>query len=88
MARYRQKDEFDLRWNRIRRRITRELDTQIQDAREEMLNKLLTEAFEKHVEALESGKKLELEAGYPEFVKKAFSDALNMEIGEGSAALP
>lgn len=86
MARYRQKDEFDLRWNRIRRRITRELDTQIADAREEILNDLLTAAFEKHVEALESGKKLELEAGYPEFVRKAFEDALDMEIPDAAVS--
>ena len=40
MARYRNKDETDLVWNRTRRRITRDLDTKIQDFREELLNEV------------------------------------------------
>jgi hypothetical protein len=51
VARYREKDETDLRWNRIRRRLTRELDTQIADWREDALNKLLSDAWEKYAEA-------------------------------------
>lgn len=76
MARYREKDETDLRWNRIRRRITRELDTQIADWREEALNTLLSDAWARYVKSLESGEVLELDAGYAEFVGKALEDAV------------
>lgn len=61
MARYREKDETDLVWNRTRRRITRDLDTKIMDFREELLNRLLTSAWEKYVESLESGTLVQLE---------------------------
>lgn len=75
MARYRQKDETDLRWNRIRRRLTRELDTQIQDVREEILNNLLSGAWEKYAEALSTGTKLELESHYGAWVSQALEEA-------------
>lgn len=61
MARYRSKDETDLVWNRTRRRITRDLDTKIMDFREELLNKMLTDAWEKYAAALESGALVQLE---------------------------
>jgi len=61
MARYREKDELDLAWNKIRRRVTRELDTRIQDFREELLNELLVSAWDKYTEALEKGEKPMLE---------------------------
>ncbi len=75
MARYRSKDETDLRWNRIRRRLTRELDTQIGDVREEILNSLLSGAWEKYAEALQTGTKLELESHYGAWVAKALEEA-------------
>lgn len=61
MARYREKDELDLAWNKIRRRITRDLDTRVMDFREELLNDLLTTAWDKYTDALEKGEKPELE---------------------------
>ena len=61
MARYRNKDETDLVWNRTRRRITRDLDTKIMDFREELLNKLLTDAWDKYTEALDTGSLVQLE---------------------------
>jgi hypothetical protein len=61
VARYRSKDETDLVWNRTRRRITRDLDTKIMDFREELLNKLLTDAWDKYVAALETGALVQLE---------------------------
>ena len=76
MARYRNKDETDLAWNRIRRRITRELDTQIADWREEALNDLLSDAWMQYAKSLETGATLELDAGYPEFVSKALESAV------------
>ena len=80
MARYRQKDSTDLAWNRIRRRITRELDIQIADYREEVLNRLLPAAFEQYAEAIATGKVLELEAKYEaSFVQQALSDVIDVE---------
>lgn len=78
MARYRDKDETDLRWNRIRRRITRELDTQIMDWREEVLNKLLTGAWDEYVKSLETGTVVELEAEYTTWVAKAIGDSISI----------
>lgn len=75
MARYRTKDEIDLAWNKIRRRITREVDTQIADVREEILNKLLSSAWTKHVESIGTGEVLQLESGYEQVVAKALEDA-------------
>lgn len=75
MARYRQKDETDLRWNRIRRRLTRELDTQIQDWREEVLNDILSGAWDQYVQAINTGEKLELEGDYKGWVDKALDEA-------------
>lgn len=75
MARYRQKDEADLRWNSIRRRITRELDTQIAEIREAILNDLLTDAYNQHAASLERGDEIKLDAGYPEFIAKAIEQA-------------
>ena len=75
MARYREKDETDLRWSKIRRRLVRELDTQIADWREEAVNKLLSDAWRKYAEALQTGQKLELEAHYGAWVAEALSEA-------------
>ena len=50
MARYRSKDETDLTWNRTRRQLTRDLDTRIANFREELLNRMLTSAWEKFSE--------------------------------------
>ncbi len=61
MARYREKSPDDLVWNRTRRQITRDLDTRIQNFREELLNKLLTRAFDRYVDALETGTVIQLE---------------------------
>jgi hypothetical protein len=80
LARYRTKDEIDLRWNRIRRRITRELDIQIADWREDALNKLLGEAFTLYAKSLETGEKLELEAKYESFVKDVLDEVVDVTV--------
>ena len=80
MARYRTKDEVDLRWNRIRRRLTRELDMQIADWREEVLNNILSGAWEKYKDALSRGELMELEADYETWVARALNQA---QIGSG-----
>lgn len=64
MARYREKSPEDMAWNRIRRHLTRELDTAIADAREEALNALLTKAFDEFVQAVEGGQVPEVESKY------------------------
>lgn len=79
MAKYRQKDEVDLRWNRIRRRLTRELDTQIADWREEALNRLLSGAWEKYAEAISTGRLLELETKYETFVAAVLDDVVEAD---------
>lgn len=79
MARYKNKDELDLRWNRIRRRLTRELDIQIADWREEALNRILSGAWEKYTEAISSGKVLELEARYETFVGAVLDDVIDVD---------
>ena len=83
MARYRQKDETDLVWNRIRRRITRELDTQLIDWREEALNKLLSDAWIKYADSLDEGNVLELESEYETWVAKALSDHISLPAVSG-----
>ena len=79
MARYRSKDSTDLRWNRIRRRITRELDIQIADWREEALNDLLTSAWTKYVEAIGTGDVIELEADYEAWVGRALEQHVTIK---------
>lgn len=73
MARYRHKDETDLRWNRIRRRLTTELDAQIKDWREEALNNLLAGAWDEFAKALNEGDILELETEYETWVARALN---------------
>lgn len=80
-ARYRNKDETDLTWNRIRRQVTRDLDTRIQNFREELLNEMLTAAWEKYATALETGSLVQLEDEATEWVdevmKRQLRPALN-----------
>jgi hypothetical protein len=61
VARYRSKDETDLAWNRIRRQITRDTDTRIQNFREKLLDELLTAAWDRYTAAIETGDLVELE---------------------------
>lgn len=77
MARYRHKDETDLVWNRIRRKLTRDLDTEIQNRREEVLNHLLAGAWEEYAKGLQSGQLLELEAKYETLIHAIVSDVVH-----------
>jgi hypothetical protein len=76
MARYRSKDETDLVWNRIRRQITRDLDTEIQNRREEALNILLSEAWDEYTKRLETGELVQLEAKYASLVTAIVADVV------------
>ncbi len=80
MARYRTRDETDLIWNRIRRRITRELDIQIADWREEALNELLTSAWTQYAASLSSGETIEVEENYEGWVAKALEEAVTIKV--------
>lgn len=77
IARYRTRDEVDLAWNRIRRQITRDLDTEIANRREEVLNELLTGAWDEYTAALKSGTVLELEAKYKQLVSEIVKDVVH-----------
>ena len=79
MARYRQKDETDLVWNRIRRQLTRDLDTEIANRREEVLNELLTGAWEEYTQALKTGTVKEVEAKYSRLFKQIVRDVVVTE---------
>lgn len=74
MARYRHKDETDLVWNRIRRQITRDLDTEIANRREEVLNELLSGAWDEYALSLKQGTLVELEAKYKALVSAIVSE--------------
>ena len=76
MAKYREKSPEDLAWNRTRRRLTRDLDTQLQDFREELLNKVLTHAFAEHVRALETGEVIHLEDDASAWVRSVVDEKL------------
>jgi hypothetical protein len=84
VARYRSKDETDLVWNRTRRRITRDLDTKIGDFREELLNDLLTAAWEKYVAALETGSLIQLEDEASHWIDDLLERIRpSLEVGDG-----
>ena len=76
MARYREKDETDLTWNRIRRQITRDLDTEIQNRREEALNRLLSAAWEDYTRAIATRQLIEVEAKYQSLVAEIVKDVV------------
>ena len=76
MARYRHKDETDMAWNRIRRKVTRALDTEIQNRREEVLNDLLAGAWEEFSLSLKQGTVVELEDKYEKLIGEIVQDAV------------
>ena len=80
-ARYREKDETDLIWNRTRRQITRDLDTRVMNFREELLNKLLTDAWQKYTAALDSGDLVQLEDEASGWVDSILTKHLSRDLG-------
>jgi len=79
MARYREKDETDMAWNHIRRQITRTLDTAILNKREEALNVLLTQAWDKFAASLETGDVMRLDDKYKALVDGIVQDVFPNE---------
>jgi hypothetical protein len=88
MARYRTKDDVDLAWNQIRRRITRELDIQLADWREKALNNLLGGAWTKFSESLSRGEVLALESDYESWVARALDEAVTIKPVEADDDAP
>lgn len=87
MARYREKDETDLVWNRIRRKLTRDLDTEIYNRREEVLNTLLSTAWDDYVKAIGSGELKEVEDKYSDLVKRIVDENIvRPELAHGPVA--
>jgi hypothetical protein len=84
MARYRTKSEDDLVWNRIRRQITRDLDTEIQNRREEVLNIVLDEAFRDWQKAIQTGELKQIEAKYGKLVSAIVQDIVPAGVTEGA----
>ena len=76
MARYREKSPEDLVWNRIRRELTRALDTEIQNRREDALNRLLAGAWDEYVKAIDEGTVRELEGKYKTFITGIVDDVV------------
>jgi hypothetical protein len=79
VARYRHKDETDLVWNRIRRQITRDLDTEIANRREDVLNELLSGAWDDYSLSLKQGTVIELEAKYKALVAEIVKDVVKKQ---------
>jgi hypothetical protein len=80
VARYREKTQDELVWNDLRRRLTRQLDTEISAFREMVLNKLLTGAFDEYTKSLESGQELVLESNVAAWIGDAMSQVLDPKV--------
>lgn len=71
MARYREKDEVDLRWNAIRRAATARVDLDVKTYREKRLNDVLSQLWKTFSAALSQGDIVELEPEYEKWVADA-----------------
>ena len=76
MPRYRHKDQTDLAWNRVRRRITAEVDFEVRNVREEILNIALSKAWNDFADALGEGHVPEVEGRYTQLVSSILNDAV------------
>lgn len=82
MARYREKTPDELAWNDIRRRITRQFDSELAAYRERALNELLTHAFEEFVRSLETGEELQIRARVADWVAEELTRIMTPRIAE------
>ncbi len=85
MARYREKTPEDIAWNIIRREITRALDTQIQNAREKVLNHLLSGAFREYQDRIGAGEIPEIESKYKALASAVVGDIVDGEVVDDPA---
>lgn len=76
-----------MEWNEVRRRITRELDSQIARWREHQLNVLLGSAWDKFAASLEKGNIITLESDYEGWVAKALDAVITIVPEEPSASV-
>ena len=81
MARYREKDEVDLRWNAIRRAATARVDLEVKTYREKRLNDVLSQLWRTFSAALSQGDIVELEPEYEQWV----ADAVNLQALDAGA---
>jgi len=81
MARYRVKDETDLRWNDLRRRATAHVDLEIKKQRELILNRVLGSLWEQYAESLQTGTVIELEAqSEATFVEQIIKETVDIKV--------
>lgn len=80
-ARYRTKDEIDLAWNKVRRQVTRDIDTVFQNYREEVLNDALGTAWDRFQAELETGTTVHLEDRGTAWVKDMIHQHLQPKLG-------
>lgn len=71
----------------MRRQITRDLDTEIQNRREDVLNDLLSGAWEEYSLSLKRGTVLELEAKYKHLISQIVRDVVRVEELPGASDL-
>lgn len=71
MARYRTKDETDLRWNAIRRAATARVDLEVKTWRERYLNDVLSELWSRYAAGLNEGEVRELDPEYGKWIADA-----------------
>lgn len=87
MARYRHKSDDDLAWNAIRRTITSAVNVEVANAREVVLNKALSDAWDKYTDALGHGTVPEIEAKYSRFARAVVQDLIQVaEVTESDDA--
>jgi hypothetical protein len=82
VARYREKDELDLAWNKIRRHLTREMDTVILDFREELLNDILVSGWQRYTAALDRNEIPELEETATEWIAQRVRSFMEPRVRE------
>lgn len=77
MARYRSKDSVDLAWNDLRRRLTLQVDAEVRMVRENILNRVLTGAWQEFQKSLERGEVLRLESEVAAFVSATMAQSVD-----------
>jgi hypothetical protein len=80
MARYRERDENDLVWNRTRRHITATVRMKAADIVEEILNDTLTVAWDRYVEATKTGTSIELDDVSLEWIEAVLREKLRPQL--------
>jgi hypothetical protein len=75
VARYSQKNEADLAWNRIRREVVAKVHLAAANWKEEKLNEILPRLQDEFEKSLIGGEILEIEASHETWVDEVLQDA-------------